>query len=125
IWNFYYAGGGTNHFGQGDLFINGNQVVIKGGSDDIFALSKQTGNLMWSHTGSGSAMSGRFSYFEGKLFFCADADLIIVDAQSGNLLWKEDGYGKITGTVAIDPVRRLMYVNNYYEALCFKIPDDI
>ena len=51
------------------------------------------------------------------------ADLEIANANTGRIRLREENYGKLSETPVIDSVNRHIYLNNYFEALCFKIPD--
>lgn len=129
VWEFDYAGRSPgNHFGYGDVFFNGKFLIIKPSGDELFCLTKTTGRLNWWKDKKGWTMKGRFTHFEGKLFYIADADLIVVDDYTGERLLSEERQehlGKLTGDVRIDPTTRLMYMANYHEALCVKIPEDL
>jgi outer membrane protein assembly factor BamB len=129
VWEFNYAEKSPgNHFGYGDIFINGPFLLVKPSGDELFCLTAETGRLNWWRENRGWTMKGRFTHFENKLFYIADADLIIIDDYTGERLLKEDQQehlGKLTGDVRIDPATRLMYMANYHEALCVKIPEGL
>ncbi len=129
IWAFDYGSRSPgDHFGHGDFYINGNRILIKPSGDHLAVLNRFTGDEIHYLDNMGFTMQGRFTHFEGKLFYIADADLIIIDDYSGERLLPEDRQnhlGKLTENAIIDPVRRVMYLCNYHEALCVKLPDDL
>jgi outer membrane protein assembly factor BamB len=67
-------------YGDGKLFIGGNDYVLK-------AVDAKTGTLIWKVSGSSSFIYG-MTYADGKVFHGGlDNNLRAWDANTGNLLW--------------------------------------
>lgn len=114
-------------FVEGDIHFEGDNLLIKGQSDELIALDASDGSIVWVVQNSPYGIEDRFTYFEGKLFYSADR-LVIVDVLTGEELITEDQVehlGDIDSRIVIDPSRRVMYMHNGKEALCVKIPNDI
>ena len=114
-------------FFNGDLHIGPDHVVIMGQSDELAALRKQDGGLVWKREDNGFGMEDRFTYFEGKLFFPSEG-LRIVDAQNGGALISQtlsEEIDKIESRIIVDGQRRVMYFHTGREAFCVRIPRGI
>ena len=71
---------------------------------------------------------GFFTVFENKLFFCSGGNLKVIDVNTGESLLSEDRQAYLvdaTNTVAIDTLRRVLYLSDYRKAFCLKIPNDL
>ncbi|GGH65191.1 outer membrane protein assembly factor BamB family protein [Phaeocystidibacter marisrubri] len=114
-------------FYEGDFYINGNTMLIKGPAHEIMGLSIEDGSISWLRKDLDFGIEDRFTYFEGKLFFTT-TELAVIDVHTGERVLESsrvEHLGNLEGRVTIDPIRRVMYMNNGLEALCVKIPDDI
>jgi outer membrane protein assembly factor BamB len=129
IWEFDYgAHSGGDNVGYGDFFINGDRLLLKPSGDHLIVFNRHNGQIIHNRLGMGYTMKGRFTHFEGKLWYIADADLKVVDDFTGESLLpaiRQDHLGKLNENVVIDPETRLMYLCNYHEALCVKLPEDL
>jgi outer membrane protein assembly factor BamB len=129
IWEFDYgAHSGGDNVGYGDFFINGDRLLLKPSGDHLLVFNRHNGQIIHNRLGMGYTMKGRFTHFEGKLWYIADADLKVVDDFTGESLLpaiRQDHLGKLNENVVIDPETQLMYLCNYHEALCVKLPEDL
>ena len=109
------------------MHIGPDHVLVKGQSDELAALRKQDGGLVWKREDNGFGMEDRFTYFEGKLFFPSEG-LRIVDAQNGGALISQtlsEEIDKIESRIIVDGQRRVMYFHTGREAFCVRIPRGI
>ncbi|WP_170266443.1 outer membrane protein assembly factor BamB family protein [Phaeocystidibacter luteus] len=114
-------------FSGGDLHIDGDKILVKSASDELVALNTSDGKITWIVQDHPFGFDDRFTYFEGKLFYCAH-QLVIADVLTGRQLIEEsqvEHLGDVRSRVVIDPIRRVMYMHNGEEALCVRIPDDL
>ncbi len=114
-------------FFSGDFYLEDDLMIIKGDSDELVTLYAASGLQKSILQDYGYNFSGRFSYFEGKLFFGSDG-LRIINAYTGENLINErqrEQFGNIKEAIEIDPLRRVMYFNDGRFNYCVKIPEGI
>lgn len=117
----------TFQFFGGDLYLGDGVMIIKSASDEVVGVNTSNGDIEWILQDHPYGFNDRFTYFEGKLFYSAH-QLVICDALTGDLLIDEsqvEHLGEVRSRIVIDPIRRVMYMHNGYEALSVKIPPDL
>lgn len=128
-WRFDYTlGNPLSDFSKGNILLKGNTLFIKGSDPRLIALNATDGSVIWENRGVGHGISGLFTVFENKLFFCSGGHLKVIDVNTGESLLSEDRQGFLvdaTNTVAIDTLRRVLYLSDYRKAFCLKIPNDL
>jgi outer membrane protein assembly factor BamB len=129
IWEFDYgAHSGGDNVGYGDFFINGDRLLLKPSGEHLLVFNRHSGQIIHNRLGMGYSMPGRFTHFEGKLFYIGDKELKIVDDYDGRSLLpsiRQDHLGNLDEGVTIDPQTRLMYLTTFHKALCVRLPEDL
>jgi outer membrane protein assembly factor BamB len=110
------------NFTQGDALIYKDYLICKPNHEILFALNRFSGQVEWINRDAGNAGFGGMSFYDGMVYY-ANGQLYGHNADNGKLIYYEDRYGKMSETPVIDTVNGHIYLNNYHEALCFKLPE--
>ncbi len=119
-WRVHLDGSGnsTKYSGQGQPIVLDGVIYISTGANDVFALSVETGDILWRYTANIDPARVRVccgwvnrgvAIGEGKVFMGqVDAKLVALDQTNGKLLWSvqaEDplkGYSITAGALYYD-----------------------
>ena len=76
-----------------------------------------------------SSIEGKFTHYNGKLFFISQAELQVIDDYTGQPLFDPKRLnhlgGRLWNGVAIDSATQSMYIHNGQKLFCLRIPPDL
>ena len=76
-----------------------------------------------------SNIDGKFTHYNGKLFFISQAELQVIDDYTGQPLFDPKRLnhlgGRLWNGVAIDSATQSMYIHNGQKLFCLRIPPDL
>ncbi|SEC50136.1 Outer membrane protein assembly factor BamB, contains PQQ-like beta-propeller repeat [Tenacibaculum sp. MAR_2009_124] len=89
IWTFK-----TNNRVYSSPVIENNRIYIGSGDHYLYAINKNTGNLVWKYKTKGAVHSTPFISNNLICFSSADGNLYGVNKNNGNLVWKFESKGE-------------------------------
>lgn len=115
----------------GNLLIAENKLVVKTSGDELYAISLESGGVIWSNLQAGNTPNS-LSYFDGIVYYVTDSDskLHAIDIATGKELWSiisPNQFESVSfGTtffngVAIDPATRRLYITDTHFINCFQL----
>ena len=123
----------SNGLTNASCLIIDDKLVIKTNDRYVYALDKVSGKLKWFREIDMGYITGPLVYSLGRIYLQIFERLCCIDANTGVLIFKyrspnakrKDHSAKYYGTggVAIDPVRKLIFIADSYYLNCMKIPD--
>jgi len=115
----------------GNLIIAENKLIVKTSGSELYAVSLESGGIIWSNLQSGDTPNG-LTYFDGVIYYVTDSDskLHAIEVATGKELWSiisPNRYESVSfGTyfyngVAIDPATRRLYITDTHFINCFQL----
>ena len=121
---------GESFFHASNILVD-DKLILNGTTDHIYALSTQTGSLLWDNPDSGSTVDNMVHY-KGVVYFSSDGNgkLYAVDVDTGKELWAYDSPNadKYPGAVFINGVAineelGYLYTTDNIFAMCIKLEE--
>jgi hypothetical protein len=151
---YYFARYGSNHFlvcinsNDGtvkweraipylgtDKFLYKNSIVVMSlGAQPVLSINKETGDLIWQRDFNEEEKHNiNFEFDDGTVFknylFSTECNnLLVLNLDNGNIVYNKKislPNGCLQYGVAIDEARRVLYVQDRYRIICYKLPKEI
>lgn len=119
------------HFMGGSMLMFENKLIVKAGTDELYALDSKTGNIIWNLRDIASG-EGHMSEYNGYLYFLGGY-FCMVNARTGQQLIKQrrspsqflpiarGEFGAGSGLI-VDGKNGYIYLSDSRYAMCIKIP---
>ena len=123
VFDHYYLPWAANYIG----FYN-DQLIVHGYGSKVLYLSPKDGSIFKAVDGYPNGHGeGDYSYYQGKLYFSAAAQLVITDIATGENLATPAKLGElndidIRSSITIDPETGKLYFQDGYYLYCVKQP---
>jgi len=123
VFDHYYLPWAANYIG----FYN-DQLIVHGYGSKVLYLSPEDGSIFKAVDGYPNGHGeGDYSYYQGKLYFSAAAQLVITDITTGENLATPAKLGElndieIRSSITIDPETGKLYFQDGYYLYCVKQP---
>ncbi|MBK9454093.1 MAG: PQQ-binding-like beta-propeller repeat protein [Bacteroidetes bacterium] len=114
-----------------NLIVEENKLLVKTSGDYFYALSPETGNVLWLNNNCGNSPFS-LTYFDGVAYYISgnDSKLHAININDGTELWSMTSPNSyinagsnayFVNSVAIDALTRRLYVADKYFLMCFQL----
>jgi hypothetical protein len=125
---------GQMNFSSAGVHINEDHIImVYTGCPEVTVLDLNSGIVIkrWPYLTESdySKIEGKFTHYNGKLFFISQAELQVIDDYTGQPLFDPKRLnhlgGRLWNGVAIDSATQSMYIHNGQKLFCLRIPPDL